>query len=254
MSENSFEEIISGSDDDETTFNRNAAKAALDGDSDGSSDESSENNENGEDSKGSEDGEKKKPSLRVVVVVVVIAAILVALGTAFIWPGWAVRSSSSASNASSTSSTTSTSTPTISAVALPSDATDLMKILPDSVGSYARQSVTASTTWESTQPIEEYTVVYSNGTESDNVTLVFAQWSTSDYAAEQYNALTSAQTGTNQAQGSVKVSGETKGSYAVYADSTNSANSIAIWQNDTVVFQASGPQSAVSAMYQQFPY
>ena len=39
----------------------------------------------------------------------------------------------------------------------------------------------------------------------------------------------------------------------VKADASNSKNAVAIWQNDTVVFQATGTKEAVDRFYQKFP-
>ena len=51
----------------------------------------------------------------------------------------------------------------------------------------------------------------------------------------------------------VKVSGNVTGAYVVKADASNSKNAVAIWQNDTVVFQATGTKEAVDRFYQKFP-
>ena len=80
-----------------------------------------------------------------------------------------------------------------------------------------------------------------------------AQWSSADNAKTQYDALVAAQTGDESASGNVKVSGNVTGAYVVKADASNSKNAVAIWQNDTVVFQATGTKEAVDRFYQKFP-
>ena len=125
--------------------------------------------------------------------------------------------------------------------------------MPGSVLNYARTKADASTTWNSASPLEEYTLTYSTGDAAKDVTLVAAQWSSADNAKTQYDALVAAQTGDESASGNVKVSGNVMGAYVVKADASNSKNAVAIWQNDTVVFQATGTKEAVDRFYQKFP-
>ena len=87
-----------------------------------------------------------------------------------------------------------------------------------------------------------YTLTYSTGDKAKDVTLIIAQWSASDNAKTQYDALASAQTGDELAAGNVKVSGSTTGSYTVKVDALDGKNAVAIWQNDTVVFRAPVPR------------
>ena len=132
-------------------------------------------------------------------------------------------------------------------------ASELLKAMPGSVLNYARTKADASTTWNSASPLEEYTLTYSTGDAAKDVTLVAAQWSSADNAKTQYDALVAAQTGDESASGNVKVSGNVTGAYVVKADASNSKNAVAIWQNDTVVFQATGTKEAVDRFYQKFP-
>lgn len=200
--------------------------------------------------------------LTVVVSVVAILIVLAVL-SAFVWPGWALRSSSSGSSAGTSSSSSSASgsassspeatKPTISASSLPTDATSLLKAMPDSVLNFARTEASPSASWTSSSPLEEYTLTYSTGVSSADVTLIVAQWSTSDSAKSEYDSLTGALTGTELAAGNVKVSGTTTGSYVVRTDSSDSKKAVAVWQNDTAVFEATGAKTSVTRFYEKFP-
>ena len=193
----------------------------------------------------------------IAVVVAAAVVIILAVLSAFVWPGWAINKSSDAAPQSNNSQQQSTSTeptkPTIDATALPDDATELLKAMPDSVLNYARTKAEASTTWSASTPLEEYTLTYSTGEKAKDVTMITAQWSTADSAKTQYDSLVAAQTGDELASGNVKVSGNATGSYVVKADAADSKNAIAIWQNDTVVFQVTGTKEAVERFYQKFP-
>lgn len=191
---------------------------------------------------------------RLAVVIGAIAAVIIlVLLSAFVWPRWAVKSSDEASSSPSQSQTSAAATPTISATALPTDATTLLKTMPDSVLSFARVKASAATDWSSATPIEEYTVVYSTGDTAKDVTLKVAQWSTADSAKKQYDALAATLTGQELGSGNVKVSGSTTGTYVVKSDATDAKKAVALWQNGTVVLQASGEKAAVQEFYKQFP-
>ncbi|WP_170114960.1 hypothetical protein [Bifidobacterium callitrichidarum] len=194
----------------------------------------------------------------IAVVIAAAVVIILAVLSAFVWPGWAIKkdagtTAQGGSSSQQQSAETEPTTPTIEATALPDDATELLKAMPDSVLNYARTKADASTTWSAASPLEEYTLTYSTGEKAKNVTLVAAQWSTSDSAKTQYDALVAAQTGDEQASGNVKVSGNVTGAYVVKADASDAKKSVAIWQNDTVVFQATGTKEAVERFYQKFP-
>lgn len=261
----------------------------------------------------------KTPSsrARIAVVVIAIAVVILVVLSAFIWPGWARRQSATTSSTQQSVTTQNMvrpSKPTIDAVALPTDATDLMKALPDSVLNFARTNVEKSTEWSDMSPIESYKVTYSTGQKGHDVTMLIAQWNTADAANKLYSQLVATHQASNGkllAHGSVKVSGAETGQYEVYdlssektaSDSTNNssdannksdesdsnandanqsktssdnANSstsssgnsedsatadtsskdgkaVAIWQNDTVVFQVTGEKTDVTDFYAKFP-
>lgn len=191
----------------------------------------------------------------------IAAIIIIVLVSAFVWPRWAIRSNgdstasqSAATSQSQSSSASATPTaPTISPSALPSDATTLLKTMPDSVRNYARTQASSATTWSTSSPIEEYTVVYSTGDKTQDVTLTVAQWATSDDAKQQYDTVAATLTGNELASGNVKVSGSATGAYVVKTDASNEKDATALWQNSTVLIQAHGQKEAVMNFYQKFP-
>lgn len=199
--------------------------------------------------------DKRARKKRNIVVIVAVILLVLALVSAFGWPGWALRRTDTTTD--TTSQQLVSASPTVSASTLPSDASSLVSSLPKSVGAFARQDVTATQNWASADPIEEYTVTYSNGDPSQDVTLVFAQWSSADDATQEYGLLKDSLNGMAQAHGNVKVDGETTGQYIVMTDGdtnpTDGTASTALWRNDTVVFMATGAYASVNAFYSAFP-
>ncbi|MFR0588709.1 MULTISPECIES: hypothetical protein [Bifidobacterium] len=196
------------------------------------------------------------------VIAVAAVVIVLALLSAFIWPGWALNktttptsapTSSATSNGKKSAAAKAPSTPTISAKPLPTDSTSLLKAMPDSVVNYARTDANPSANWTSASPLEEYTMTYSTGDDTKNIALITAQWSSADDAKKQYQALTASLTGDEIASGNVKVSGKTTGSYVIRKDASDSKKAVAVWINDTAVFQANGPSDAVTTFCQKFP-
>ncbi|EEB21176.1 hypothetical protein BIFCAT_01265 [Bifidobacterium catenulatum DSM 16992 = JCM 1194 = LMG 11043] len=184
--------------------------------------------------------------------------VVLALVSAFIWPGWALNKGDEANSQGTTSQGASQdasepTTPSIDAVALPDDASELLKAMPDSVLNFARTKADASTSWSGASPVEEYTLTYSTGKDGQEVTLEVAQWSQDEDAQSQYDNLTGAMTGKELGSGNVKVSGEATGAYSAKTDPNDETKAIAVWRNDTVVFQATGAKDSVQRFYQQFP-
>lgn len=188
----------------------------------------------------------------IAVVVAAALVIILALVSAFIWPGWALNDGNDDNTPSAASSSQPT-TPSIKAKTLPDDATELLKAMPDSVLNFARTQAAPSASWTGASPIEEYTLTYSTGDNAQDITLILAQWATADSAKSQYDSLTGALTGTQLGSGSVKVAGNATGSYTVKTDAKDEKKAVAVWQNDTVVFQATGAKDAVNRFYQKFP-
>ncbi|KFI47249.1 hypothetical protein [Bifidobacterium biavatii] len=208
------------------------------------------------------------PSHGKLIAVVVAAALVIVLAllSAFVWPGWALNkggsqtTQSSGTNSQSSSSGTDSkkeeeepTTPSIKATALPDNASELLKAMPDSVLNYARTAAAASTTWTAASPLEEYTLTYSTGDEAKDVTLIVAQWSTADSAKKQYDSLAGALTGTELGSGTVKVSGQSTGNYVAKTDANDDTKAVAVWRNDTVVFQVTGAKAGVERFYPKFP-
>lgn len=189
----------------------------------------------------------KKLRLAVVIVAVVIVLSVV---SAFIWPGWAIREQPTPS---ALESATTSASPTIKATALPDDASDLLKAMPDTVANFARTSAKASETWKSSSPTEEYTLTYSTGDAANDVTVIVGQWSDEDAAAKQYDALQSAASGTTLAAGNIKVDGEKTGSYIVRTNGDDTSKATALWLNGTVVFEATGAAEPVETICEEFP-
>ena len=194
----------------------------------------------------------------IVAVVAAALVVVLALVSAFIWPGWALNKGDGANSQGATSQGASQNaseptTPSIDAVALPDGASELLKAMPDSVLNFARTKADASTSWSGASPVEEYTLTYSTGTDGQEVTLEVAQWAQDEDAQSQYDNLTGAMTGKELGSGNVKVSGEATGAYSAKTDPNDETKAIAVWRNDTVVFQATGAKDSVRRFYQQFP-
>ena len=194
----------------------------------------------------------------IVAVVAAALVVVLALVSAFIWPGWALNKGGEARSQGTTSQGASQgasepTTPSIDAVALPDDASELLKAMPDSVLNFARTKADASTSWRGASPVEEYTLTYSTGKDGQEVTLEVAQWSQDEDAQSLYDNLTGAMTGKELGSGNVKVSGEATGAYSAKTDPNDETKAIAVWRNDTVVFQATGAKDSVQRFYQQFP-
>lgn len=200
----------------------------------------------------------------IAAVVAAALVVVLALISAFVWPGWALNKNGQAGQAGQTSQQASTSNgtdgdkteptkPSIDAVALPDGASELLKAMPDSVLNYARTKADASTTWSSTSPVEEYALTYSTGKKGQDVTLEVGQWNDVDKAKSQYDTLAEAMTGKELGSGNVKVSGKTTGAYSAKADPDDDTKAVAVWRNDTVVFYATGAKNDIQRFYQQFP-
>ncbi|TCD54460.1 hypothetical protein EJ419_03015 [Alloscardovia theropitheci] len=187
---------------------------------------------------------------RIIAISTIFAIIVIMVVTAFGWPGWARQEATSGSSSATGQESVVTATP----VALPKDASALVKILPDTVGSYARGEVKETTVWKDSEPVEEYEVTYTTGDNASEIKITFAQWTSADYAKAQYDSLISGEKGAATASGKVRVGDSETGSYEVHADASDSAKSVILWNNDTTVFQAIGPKNAVNNFYSSFPY
>lgn len=186
---------------------------------------------------------------RAVVCAAAIIVVL-ALVSAFGWPGWAVRTPPEPVEVPAA---VASATPTIAAQPLPTDASELVKILPEHVSNYVRGAVESSDEWRSAAPVEAYAVTYGNGDQSKDVRVMMGQWADAEEAETQYAQLAKALDGKQLAAGNIKVSGQNTGSYVVVAGKGSDGNATALWRNDTVVFRATGPQASVETVYKLFP-
>lgn len=195
----------------------------------------------------------RSSSHRKLFIVIIVAVVIIALSmvSAFVWPGWALNKQ--VDRQQQQEQVKEPTTPAIDAVALPKDATELLKAMPDSVLNFARTKADSSETWKSTSPLEEYTLTYSTGKKSDDITLIVGQWSASDSAKTQYGSLTEKLTGKTLYSGAVKVHGNETGEYVVRENKENAKFATAVWYNDTVVFQATGSAAGVGRFVQKFP-
>lgn len=83
----------------------------------------------------------------IAVVVAAAVVIILAVLSAFVWPGWAIKKDETSVQGKQQAAASAEPTkPTIEATALPDDATELLKAMPDSVLNYARTKAEASTT------------------------------------------------------------------------------------------------------------
>lgn len=198
--------------------------------------------------------EQKSSSHGKLLAVVTAAALVIvfALFSAFVWPGWAVNKGTEDAKQQPVASNPEPS-PSVKAKELPQDASPLLKAMPDNVLSFARTEAAPSANWTAASPLEEYSLTYSTGNMSKDVTLVVAQWAGGDAAQRQYQMLTQALKGQDAATGEVKVSGTSTGQYIVKTDESKGKTATAIWRNDTVVFQATGPADSIKRFYPKFP-
>ncbi|BDR52492.1 hypothetical protein KIM372_03990 [Bombiscardovia nodaiensis] len=194
---------------------------------------------------------------RLALVIGVALVAIAVLFSAFVWPHWAPQGGNPVPSASSTTGSAKASqTPTkpaIQAQALPDNASDLLKATPDTLSSFARVKADKAQDWQASSPLEEYSLSYSSGDTSKDVTLHMAQWSKDDDANKQYQAVLSSLAGKEIASGKVKVSGKESGSYAEREDAADAKRVVLVWRNATVVFRAEGTKASVEAFFKDFP-
>ncbi|MDE5641037.1 MAG: hypothetical protein K2I40_04915 [Bifidobacterium castoris] len=185
-----------------------------------------------------------------MVVFSVAAVVMLAILSAFAWPGWAVRH---VPEPMDVPTAVASAKPTIDAKALPANASELLKAMPEHVSDFARTDAQATDEWDSSSPLEEYRLTYSTGDEAKDVQVVVGQWASEQEAVTQYNALTKLLEGDEIAAGNVKVNGANAGAYVVNAGGGDDAQATAVWRNDTVCVRLSGPKSSVETVFKLFP-
>ena len=125
--------------------------------------------------------------------------------------------------------------------------------MPDTVLDFARVDAIPSANWTESSPLEEYSVKYSTGQANSEVSVTVAQWSNRDSANKQYETLVDGLKGSDVASGKIQVAGKTVGSYVLRTAENDKTQASALWQNDTAVFEITGPKQAVERFYHNFP-
>lgn len=186
-----------------------------------------------------------------MVIIAAVVVIVLSMLSAFVWPGWALNRQ--VDQPQQQQQVKEPTTPSIDAVALPDNATELLKAMPDSVLNFARTKAVESKTWSSSSPLEEYTLTYATGKKGGDIALIVGQWSASDSAKTRYSSLTGALKGKTLYSGAVKVQGNETGEYVIKENAENAKFATAVWYNDTVVFQATGSANSVERFVRKFP-
>lgn len=186
---------------------------------------------------------------KVVGAVAIGAVVLVAVLTAFVWPGFAFDDEP----LPEVTVTAPPPSPTAQAAELPSGATEFLSAMPDSALQLVRLQAAENTAWVSDSgAVEAWDLTYGDGTEGgEQVALVAAQWADADAASAVYDTLLGA-AGEPTTSGDVTVGGEVTGSYAV-TPGASEGTSVVLWRNGTAVFRAEGPDQLVQDFYQTFP-
>lgn len=191
----------------------------------------------------------------IVVMIVAALVVVLALLSAFVWPGWALnktgRSDEGGSSRPPPSLPSRASRPPRCRMTHP----ELLKAMPDSVLNYARTKAGASETWKSASPLEEYTLTYSTGKSAKDVTVIVAQWSDSDTVKKQYDELAKnldwQGAEVRRHQGARQ---EHRQLHGVRADSEDGKTATVLRQNDTAVFEVTGSkESAVLRFWRAVP-
>ena len=124
--------------------------------------------------------------------------------------------------------------------------------MPDDVSNFARTSAQATDEWDAASPLEAYALTYSTGDGARDVRVTVGQWSSEAETLTQYNALTKHLDGHELASGNVKVNGANAGAYVV-VDDADDGDATAIWRNDTMCAQMTGPKASVETVFKLFP-
>ncbi|MDR2722589.1 MAG: hypothetical protein LBB54_02490 [Cellulomonadaceae bacterium] len=178
--------------------------------------------------------------------------IAVAAVTAFAWPGFARPEPAPVPTITVTPTPP---TPTHTPSPRSGEQTSLTDALPDSVLQYVQVGMTTLDKWQDDGAVEAWTVTYADGAESSASTIVVevGQWRQGE-AAQAF--LTDQLDGTSGQTGDVSVGGTVVGAYTLIApqgtDSPTAQGEL-WWRNDTVVFRASGPASALQAFFSAYP-
>ncbi|AEG43338.1 hypothetical protein [Isoptericola variabilis] len=190
---------------------------------------------------------------RVVAGLALGVVLLVAVLTAFVWPGFA-RSDDPTPAATVTAPPP---TPTVEPTGRPENQTALLTALPDTVLQLALRAVEPRADWEDERDaVEAWTLAYADGPDANAagaavVRLVVGQWGDERTAGGVLDDLL-ADAGEATMSGDVTVDGESAGTYAV-TPGAEDGTAVVTWRNGTVVLQATGPAGLVEDFYSAFP-
>lgn len=191
---------------------------------------------------------------RVVAGLALGLVLLVALLTAFVWPGFARPDDEPLPAVTVTAPVPS---PTVEPAGRPENQTAFLKAMPDSTLQLAVREVKPHTPWEDNRDaIEAWRLTYVDGNDpaADGaavVQLVAGQWEDADEAGSVLDSLLE-DAGEPTTTGDVTVDGEKAGTYAVTPGS-DEGTSVVTWRNGTAVLQATGPTDLVQEFYTAFP-
>lgn len=190
---------------------------------------------------------------RVVAGSALAVVLLVALVTAFVWPGFA-RPDDPLPAATVTAPPP---TPTVEPTGRPEHQTAFLTALPDTTLQLALRVVEPHPAWEDeSDAVEAWALTYADGPDPEAtgtvvVQVVAGQWADADGAGRQLDRLL-ADAGAPTISGDVTVGGDPAGTYAVTPGPEEGA-SVVTWRNGTVVLQATGPADVVEDFYTAFP-
>lgn len=190
-------------------------------------------------------------SRRKLIVVLSVAGIVLVLAiiSAFVWPGWALNRNS----APTKTAVTAQKAPAIPAKPLPANATALLKAMPDTVLDFARQMAQPNADWSASAPLEAYSLTYATGQANGEIQMKVAQWSSAESAKKQYDVVAGALQGNDLVSGKIQANSKVTGEYIVRTLTSDKTQATALWQNDTVVFEATGNKQALERFYRSFP-
>ncbi len=191
---------------------------------------------------------------RVVAGLALGLVLLVAVLTAFVWPGFARPDDEPLPAVTVTAPVP---TPTVEPAGRPENQTAFLKAMPDTALQLAVRGVKVHTPWEDNRDaIEAWRLTYADGNDPEAegaavVRLVAGQWEEADEAGGVLDSLLE-DAGEPTVSGDVTVDGEKAGTYAV-TPGPEEGTSIVTWRNGSAVLQATGPADLVEDFYTAFP-
>jgi len=175
--------------------------------------------------------------------------LLVALATAFLWPGFAVPEPLPTPT---TTVTAEPPAPTLEPAPRTGEQTDLTGAVPDVAREFVQRAFAHHAAWEEEHgALESWTFTFADveGADARTITLLVGQWPDADQARSFHESQVRA-AGSTVRDGEVTVGGEVVGTYAL---SGTADDAVLWWRNGTVVLRAEGPQEALEVFYTAFP-